>query len=315
MRISVVVPTYNRRTIVSRTLERLFAQHCPSDSYEIIVVVDGSTDGTAEAVRCLSAPCSFRVIEQENRGLAGARNTGLHAAKGDVVLFLDDDMLCDPNLVAEHLAAHSTQEGIAAFGAIFLSDDSPPSLAAQCFQREIGAAHLAPRTPDDTNWLQEDCVFSNSSLRREVLLQLGGFDETFRVREDLEFGARLFPTGVQPVYLAQAIARQYYAKSTEELVRNAEAFAVADLQLAHKHPGLLIEGHVQSMRNTRGGKALLREWAARHIAVADGVLKPICALGEWGIRVPVFRNLGVRALQARRRVHWLHVVRRLEALH
>ncbi|HVC45663.1 MAG TPA: glycosyltransferase family A protein [Terracidiphilus sp.] len=313
MRISVVVPTYNRRAIVTRTLERLFAQDCPRDSFEILVVVDGSTDGSAEALGRMRAPCALRVLEQENRGLAGARNTGFRAAQGEVVLFLDDDMRCELGLVAAHLTAHCQEEGIASFGALFLSPESPPSLAAECFKREIGAAHLSPREAEDTTWLREDCVFSNASLRRETLLSLGGFDESFRMREDLEFGQRLFATGVRPVYLPNAIAHQYYAKTAADLIRDSEAFAEADLNLARKHPQLRLPAQVSSLADESGWKARVREWAARHPALVDNLLGPLCAAGERWIGVAALRNVGVRALQFRRRAHWLHAVRRLEA--
>jgi glycosyltransferase involved in cell wall biosynthesis len=68
MNVSVVVPTYNRLELVTRTLEKLFAQTFPPLQYEIIVVVDGSTDGTAQAIRTLTPACRLRVIEQENGG-------------------------------------------------------------------------------------------------------------------------------------------------------------------------------------------------------------------------------------------------------
>ncbi|MGB6975228.1 MAG: glycosyltransferase family A protein [Terracidiphilus sp.] len=314
MRITVVIPTYNRKEIVTCTLERLFAQECQGDSLEILVVVDGSADGSAEALRRMHAPCEFRVLEQENRGLAGARNTGFRAARGDVVLFLDDDMRCEPGLVAAHLTAHCEQEGIVCFGSLFLSPDSPPSLAAECFKREIGAPHLASREATHTAWLLEDCVFSNASLRRETLLQLGGFDESFHMREDLEFGERLFAAGARPVYLAGAVARQYYAKTAADLIRDAEAFAAADLQLLRKHPQLRMKGLVNSPDTEIGWKSGVREWAARHLGLVDGLLGPVCAAGERWIGATTPRNVGVRALQFRRRAHWLHEVRRLAAL-
>ncbi|HUX46086.1 MAG TPA: glycosyltransferase family 2 protein [Terracidiphilus sp.] len=312
MRISVVVPTYNRRTIVLRTLERLFRQSCPAEDYEIVVVVDGSADGTVEALRALDPPCDFRVVVQKNRGLAGARNTGFRVAEGEVVLFVDDDMLCDPELVAAHLQAHRQDDGIVGIGALFLSEESPPSLAAECFRREIGAAHLQARAPADTSWRREDCVFSNSSLRREMLIDLGGFDEGFRMREDLEFGARLFSVGIRPVYLARAIAHQFYDKSSADLICDSEAFAVSDVLLARKHPDLRLQGHVSWLRIERGWKHRLRCLAARQPALADALLIPVCALCERFLGVPALRHMGMRALQIRRRLHWMHKVMELE---
>lgn len=76
MDITVVVPTWNRKEIITRTIETLFAQKVPADHYEVIAVVDGSTDGTAEALHLLRPTCRFRVIEQENRGPSSARNVG-----------------------------------------------------------------------------------------------------------------------------------------------------------------------------------------------------------------------------------------------
>ena len=212
---SIVVPTFNRRELVIRTLRSLFAQDISPSCFEIIVVVDGATDGTADALKELRPGCQFRVIEQENRGLAGARNTGYRAAEANLVIFLDDDMICDPGLVTAHVEAHKTADNIVAFGALFLSEDSPRSLAAECFKREVGAYHLQRKDEPEAPWHQRECVFSNTSLARKHLIDIGGFDEEFRMREDLEFGTRLFATGVIARYIESAIAFQYYDKSSD----------------------------------------------------------------------------------------------------
>src|SRR4051794_34409703 len=73
---------------------------------EIIVVVDGSTDGTAAALTQLDCAFPIRVIEQDNRGLAAARNRGATVATGEILLFLDDDMICGPDLVQQHARFH-----------------------------------------------------------------------------------------------------------------------------------------------------------------------------------------------------------------
>jgi GT2 family glycosyltransferase len=306
MDVTVVVPTYNRRDIVARTLRTLFSQNYPSNSFEIIVVVDGSTDGTAVALRDLHPDCRFRVIEQENRGLAGARNTGFRAAESDLVLFLDDDMLCDAGLVAAHVAAHRDGGKVVGFGALFLSADSLQNIAAECFNREIGAYHLERKQAPGAIWQVGDCVFSNSSISRTLLEAAGGFDERFRMREDLELGIRLFRAGVTPTYLPNAIAYQYYNKTSADLIRDAEAFAVADVLLARKHPEVEIPGQLRAFAEEARWKRVLRRLGASSPAAVDLLLAPVCALGNAFYSVPAIRNLGVRALQVRRRIHWLH---------
>jgi glycosyltransferase involved in cell wall biosynthesis len=307
MRASVIVPTFNRRDIVTRTLRTLCQQDFPPKEFEIIVVIDGSTDGTARALLALEPPCRFRVIEQENRGLAGARNTGLRAAEGDVVIFLDDDMLCDSRLVSQHFAAHSG-ERVVGFGSIFLSDDSPPSLAAECFKREVGAYYLKHKLAPQTPWPESACVFGNSSAARSVLVDAGGFDERFRMREDAELGVRLFAAGVRPSYLSGAVAHQFYRKTAADLIQDAEAFAIADVMFANKHPERLDGSALGRIGNEPRWKHMARRVVAAYPEVADTLLTPVCWVAESFFGVPAIRNIGVRALEMRRSLHWYHKV-------
>lgn len=308
MDISVVVPTFNRREMVKRTVESLFAQKFPPSQYEIVVVVDGSEDGTADALRGMKAPCRFSIVEQENGGLAAARNSGARAAVGDLVLFLDDDMLCVPELVGAHVEAHRGALRTVGFGSIFLSPESPPSLAAECFNRELGGFYLRQKA-DEADAVEDlEHVFGNSSLSRELLMEAGGFDESFRMREDLELWVRLAGTGVRSSYVERAVAYQYYAKTGADLIRDAEAFAVADVMFARKHPEMRNHGQLRLLERTPRWKQPLRRMAAMSPAAADLLLAPMCGLGEAFFKVPLMRNMGVRALQLRRRIHWLHKV-------
>lgn len=313
MRVSVIVPTFNRRDLAIRAVSRLLLQNFPAAEFEIIVVVDGSTDGTADALRSLAPSSHLRVIEQENLGPSAARNAGYRAAQAELLIFLDDDMLCDPELLAAHVAAHNETGRMVAFGALFLSVDTPPSLAAECFRREIGAFHLKWTQRSGAEWRITDCVFSNASLSRSLLEEAGGFDETFRVREDLELGTRLFGLGVRPHYIANAITYQYYEKTSDRLIRDAEAFAVGDVMFARKHPQVAIEGQVNWLAQQPHWKRRVQRLAASVPSLTDLFLAPICGLSEALIRVPAFCKLGVRALQWRRRVHWLHKVLELDA--
>jgi glycosyltransferase involved in cell wall biosynthesis len=105
MRHSVVVPTFQRRGLVTEAVRALATQIEPP--LEVIVVVDGSTDGSAQALAEISAPFPLRVVEQPNSGAARARNRGAALARGDLLLFLDDDMMAAPDLLAQLGRVHA----------------------------------------------------------------------------------------------------------------------------------------------------------------------------------------------------------------
>ena len=151
-------------------------------------------------------------------------------------------------------------------------------------------------------------MFSNTSLSRKLLEGAGGFDESFRMREDLELGIRLFRSGARPIYASGAIAYQFYEKTSADLIRDAEVFGRGDVLLAQKHPDLSLKGHLSWFAKEPRWKQI----AARIIGCAPGfgdmLLAPVCAACEAGHKVPALLNCGVRALQLRRRIHWFHGV-------
>ena len=106
--LSIIVPTYNRLERLKRVLAGLESQSYDPASFQVIVVSDGSTDGTAEFLSTASYSFDLQPVLQENQGVAVARNNGIAAADGDLLLFIDDDVVPKPELVAEHLACHQT---------------------------------------------------------------------------------------------------------------------------------------------------------------------------------------------------------------
>src|SRR4051794_16984379 len=114
--LSVIIPTYNRANLLRRCLEALFCQTQPLETYEIVVVVDGSTDGTREMLAGLKPPCTLRVFYQANAGVGAARNHGIAQACGRYCLFLDDDIIADRGLVMAHLLAHHAGDGRVVLG-------------------------------------------------------------------------------------------------------------------------------------------------------------------------------------------------------
>jgi glycosyltransferase involved in cell wall biosynthesis len=304
MRASVIVSTFERRDIVLRTVATLLAQDFPATEYEIIVVVDGSTDGTAAALWALPPDSRLRVIEQENRGLAGARNSGIRAAASELLIFLDDDMTCEPALVREHVAAHAQGDSLVGLGAIYVARDNPPNLSSEYFNAGLGGAYLRQRDQPNLPWPEDTWSFANTSIRRDLILQVGLFDERFRMREDAEIGVRLLAVGARRRFLGRAIAYQSCVKNVGDLVRDAEAFAESDALFMRTHPGQSPHGFMERIQSDPRWKRRLRLLLAAHPAMADFVLAPICALGEKFCSVRAFRSIGLRALQLRCGIHW-----------
>src|SRR5215472_3615067 len=126
MKISVVIPTYNRCELIPLTIQTLLDHDFPSDEYEVIVVVDGSKDATVDFLRPLTANRLLIILEEKRNGGPGhAKNLGLTAARGELVLFLDDDLLCERTLLAAHADAHRNSTKQLVVGPVFLSPASP----------------------------------------------------------------------------------------------------------------------------------------------------------------------------------------------
>lgn len=234
---SLVIPTYQRRDMVCEAVRAACAIDY-AGNMQLIVVVDGSTDGTAEALKAIACKHELNVTVQENRGAAAARNRGAREATGEILLFLDDDMICAPDILKEHARMYRSGAD-AVVGDFPMDSDSPEGFLSDSIAEqehwERGAAALTPF----------DVFTGQLSVRRRVFEQLGGFDESFTANgnygnEDVDFGARLlerFTLRHNP----RAICRQRTAVGPREYMRRAKCVARADLRFAAKHPQLARE--------------------------------------------------------------------------
>ena len=184
MNCSIIIPTYNRRDILVKCLASLFDQTYPSDSYEVILVDDGSTDATDEMVRSLRPTCRFVYLKQENKRQAAAtRNVGIKNAIGEIVIFIDSDIISTRELVADHAEYHRRKENLILQGPVIHTADFENPLSQKPRLRDISRAFF--------------CT-SNVSVRRKYLLEVGLFDESFKESgwEDHELGYRLRKLGL-----------------------------------------------------------------------------------------------------------------------
>jgi GT2 family glycosyltransferase len=238
--LSVVIPTYQRRDSVLRTLASLRSQTLPADAYEVIAAVDGSTDGTAEAVRGFAAPYALSALEGPNRGRAHACNGGIRAAVGTIVVLLDDDMEATPGFLAEHARAHEAAEERAVVGAapIVVAPGAPPFVR---YMADGFRGRLDRLGQPGYRLRFRDVYTGNFSIRRDVLLTVGGFDEAFQVygHEDYELALRLQDAGVALAYSATACAHQHYEKTFATFARDGIARGRTAVLFAGKHPAIV----------------------------------------------------------------------------
>lgn len=221
--------TYNRAELLARVLEACFDQSADGDSYEVVLVDDGSTDATAGTIETARsrATCAFTVVAQPNGGLARARNAGIACARGERIIFIDDDVLPLPNFVAEHLGAAARHPGsIVRGGAI-----------------EVESCDvLPPPIWSIKNYSGNYFWTTNVSVPLETIRSIGAFDESFAEYgwEDIDVGLRLRAAGVRAIFHPNALV--YHVKprpraaAIERMVAQARAQARTAVQLVRRHP-------------------------------------------------------------------------------
>jgi peptidoglycan/xylan/chitin deacetylase (PgdA/CDA1 family)/GT2 family glycosyltransferase len=261
-RVSVIVPTYDRRDLVVEAIRALAGQAFDYP-FEVIVVVDGSRDGTAEALRQMTLPFALRVIEQANQGAAHARNRGAAEAAGEILLFLDDDMTADSRLLAEH---DRSQRGGAevVLGHMPLHPDSPSGFLSVGVEQWTEDRRRRLEQPGAPLTLH-DLLTGQLSVSRAAFEQIGGFDLRFTHagtfgNEDVDLGYRLLQSGFHCAFNPAAVSWQHYVVAPADILRRYRDVGCADVAFARKHP----EGGVELFPLNSGGR--FSRWVLRPLA-------------------------------------------------
>lgn len=232
LRCSVVVTTWKRPVLLRATLQGLMQQSYPD--FEVVVVCDGEdADVRAIALDFQGEHPVRWVFHSSNRGLPAARNTGARESSGDIVLFLDDDVVADPELLAAHMRHHqsaSTHRRIAVCS-LTVEDRHTPlsSYVDRCLHENWAQsldsvfAALSATDADSVGEEFESVIYFglNSSIRRDLFLSHGGFNEHFRASdEERELGLRLHRAGVEFVFEPCFLLTHKNSKNMERYFRN-----------------------------------------------------------------------------------------------
>ncbi|MGY1681937.1 glycosyltransferase [Geodermatophilus sp. SYSU D01176] len=237
-RFSVVLPTFQRRDLVLEAVRSLARQDF-DESFEVVVAVDGSTDGTWEALRELSPTFPFTVVRQPNAGASAARNLGADHARGDILLFLDDDMEADPRLLAEHDRVH-----VAGADAVLGHMPLHPMSVHTAISAAVGdwaEDRLVRLSRPGAELTLHDMLTGQLSVSSDVFGALGGFDLAFTRggsfgNEDVDFGHRLLRAGYDVRFNPRAVSHQRYVVTARQHLRQWRQAGRADVVFARKYP-------------------------------------------------------------------------------
>ncbi len=233
--LTVVIPTHGRPEILARTLAGLDAQTVTG--FDVVVVVDGEDQPVPPAATVDALSCPTTVLVQPHAGPGVARNLGARSTDRRLLLFLGDDMVPEPDLVARHLAEHGRHPAreVAVLGHIEWHPEAEGGRVLRWLDWS--------RTQFDFGADEHGVagfgrfVSSNVSLKREFFLDAGGFDEDFGYYyEDLECAYRLDEHGMVLRYEPRALARHLHGYDVTAVARRFEGIASGEWELARKRP-------------------------------------------------------------------------------
>lgn len=230
--ISVVVPTYNRLGRLQHVISALERQQYPAESYEIVVVSDGSSDGTDDYLKAYRSERNLRWFTQANRGPAAARNLAINKAEGEFIVFVDDDVVADPMLLAAHMKARSDAERDVAVIGPLLSPEGFVMTPWVRWEQEMLMKQY--RALQGGVWQASARQFytGNASVPRARILAAGGFDENFRRAEDVELAYRLADRGLDFVFAMDAVGMHFAERSFTSWLNAAYTYGGNDVIFA-----------------------------------------------------------------------------------
>lgn len=234
MIISVVIPAYNEAKTIVDCLNSLMNQTLTRDRYEIIVVDDGSTDGTLEIVRKFPGVIS---VSQRNQGPAAARNNGVRRAQGGIILFTDADCRPFANWLEEMVRPFEQNPEIVAMKGAY-----------ETRQRELIARFVQIEYEDKYDRMKQQSNIDfidtySAGFRREIFLQARGFSEEFPVAcaEDVELSFRLAGKGHKMVFNPEAKVFHLHPNSVRGYFKKKYKFAYWRMLAVKKHPNKILK--------------------------------------------------------------------------
>lgn len=264
--VSIIVPSFRRPEVLRLTLEALSRVDYPADRHEIIVVDDGSGDETPVVVRAARAECQrVRYCEQPNSGVATARNNGARIARGDNLIFIDDDIIVESDFIHHHLRVMREFDRCFVNGHWEFTPDFEAALRETPFGRfrlgiEQWIKQGEPKKSLRGSYVEtESATAQNLGVRAEDYWKVGGFDEEFPYagREDQEFSMRAAKAGYRFIRdLELRVLQDDRRLTLRQFCGRKRRDAVTVVLLASKYPEWMNNPMVVENSPVRSGEPL-----------------------------------------------------------
>lgn len=266
---SVLIASYNNRATLIPCVERLMAQTYPPERFEVIVILDGSTDDSYAALTRVTVPFRFTIVQQANQGKAVALNYGASIATGRYLIIIDSDILTNVDFVKNHVAAH--ERGDVVIGPIPLADCTPTNFmtdGVRAWADEYTQAMLQHRG----DYTCTEIFGANLSIGRDAFNAIGGYRADLRRTQDLHIGKKIINAGYKVVFCPDAVAAQIFDKSFPAWCEN--------LYYDGRSHYLLIQEYPEERQNFKIGqyypltltKRILRPLIIRRTLIGNGII-------------------------------------------
>ncbi len=233
MRASVIIPAYNAERTIGQCLEALTSQTIARSDYQILVVDDGSTDGTAGIVDKHSG---IRLIRQGNAGPAAARNNGVSQAEAPVIVFTDSDCVPQPDWLEKMIGPLEADPNVTAVKGAYRTKQH--QIAARFVQLEYEDKYDLLRKRENIDFVDT----YSAAFRRDVFLQFKGYDTSFKVAcaEDVELSYRMHNAGHRMIFAPQALVYHLHPATLAAYFRKKFKFAYWRMLAVRKNPNKLV---------------------------------------------------------------------------
>ena len=253
MKTSLIIPSYNPALKLPQTLNSLVGQHELID--ELIIVADQKnySNEIKFMLEQYSNKFNFKVVIQEISGRGRSRNKGAEVSNGDILIFLDDDMLAEKNLIEKHIQYHLKNPSTIVSGNGYRN---PENNATDDFGKfliniEKGWKMQSPGAGEIT--LQKfNFTACNASLPKNIFNQLNGFDTCFSDGEDFDFAVRAINKGIRIIYDKTILAWHNDWPGIGMYIKRQNEYTQAKIEILKIHPDYLV--HFPSLMVSEGGK-------------------------------------------------------------